>query len=57
MGYGAGGQTLGLAVGGGLLLSQLVTLCLTPVYYTYLAALQERLRHRKVEPLVPAAAD
>jgi HAE1 family hydrophobic/amphiphilic exporter-1 len=60
LGYGAGGearQPLGLAVVGGLLLSQLVTLYLTPVYYTYLAALQERFRRRKVAPLVPAAAD
>jgi HAE1 family hydrophobic/amphiphilic exporter-1 len=60
LGYGTGGearQPLGLAVVGGLLLSQLVTLYLTPVYYTYLAALQERFRRRKVLPLAPAAAD
>lgn len=46
-GYGAGGearQPLGLVVVGGLLFSQLVTLYLTPVYYTYLAALQSRLQ-------------
>ena len=32
---------------GGLLFSQLVTLYLTPVFYTYMAAIQERLRGRK----------
>jgi HAE1 family hydrophobic/amphiphilic exporter-1 len=57
LGYGAGGearQPLGLAVVGGLLFSQLVTLYLTPVYYTYLAALQEKFTGRKAQPLVPS---
>ena len=56
VGYGAGGearQPLGLAVVGGLLFSQLVTLFLTPVYYTYLAGLQEWFRSRKTVKLVP----
>jgi HAE1 family hydrophobic/amphiphilic exporter-1 len=47
LGYGAGGearQPLGLVVVGGLLFSQLVTLYLTPVFYTYMAALQERIQ-------------
>ena len=47
LGYGAGGEArrpLGLAVVGGLLFSQLVTLYLTPVVYTYMAAVQERVR-------------
>ena len=43
IGFGAGGdsrQPLGLAVVGGLLLSQVVTLYLTPVVYTYMGGLQ-----------------
>jgi hydrophobic/amphiphilic exporter-1 (mainly G- bacteria), HAE1 family len=50
LGYGAGGearQTLGLAVVGGLLFSQLITLYLTPVVYTYLDALSERRSGKK----------
>jgi HAE1 family hydrophobic/amphiphilic exporter-1 len=48
-GYGAGGesrQPLGLAVVGGLLLSQVVTLYLTPVVYSYLAGFQKYMRKR-----------
>jgi hydrophobic/amphiphilic exporter-1 (mainly G- bacteria), HAE1 family len=47
LGYGAGGearQPLGLVVVGGLLFSQLVTLYLTPVVYTYMAQLQMWLK-------------
>ena len=50
LGYGAGGearQPLGLVVVGGLLFSQLVTLYLTPVFYTYMAALQDRVQSWK----------
>jgi HAE1 family hydrophobic/amphiphilic exporter-1 len=50
MGYGAGGearQPLGLVVVGGLLFSQLVTLYLTPVFYTYMASAQDFVRNRK----------
>ena len=50
LGWGAGAearQPLGLVVVGGLLFSQLVTLYLTPVFYTYMAALQMKLRSRK----------
>src|SRR5207344_2107583 len=46
LGYGAGGearQPLGMVVVGGLLFSQLVTLYLTPVVYTYMAQFQEWL--------------
>ncbi len=58
VGYGAGGesrQPLGLVVVGGLLFSQLVTLYLTPVYYTYLAAVQTWYQKKKApaQPLVP----
>jgi HAE1 family hydrophobic/amphiphilic exporter-1 len=50
LGYGAGGearQTLGLAVVGGLLFSQLITLYLTPVVYTYMDALSQWQASRK----------
>jgi hydrophobic/amphiphilic exporter-1 (mainly G- bacteria), HAE1 family len=50
LGMGAGGearQPLGMAVVGGLLFSQLVTLYLTPVVYTYLAAVQTWFSGRK----------
>ena len=47
VGYGAGGearQPLGLVVVGGLIFSQLVTLYLTPVVYTYMAQFQTWLK-------------
>jgi HAE1 family hydrophobic/amphiphilic exporter-1 len=49
LGYGAGGearQPLGLVVVGGLVFSQLVTLYLTPVVYTYMAQVQTWLGRR-----------
>jgi HAE1 family hydrophobic/amphiphilic exporter-1 len=56
VGYGAGGearQPLGLVVVGGLLFSQLVTLYLTPVVYTYMAQVQTWMRSRQKTPLEP----
>lgn len=47
IGFGAGADArrpMGLVMVGGLLFSQLVTLYLTPVFYTYMDALQERIR-------------
>ncbi|MBA4190223.1 MAG: acriflavine resistance protein B [Planctomycetaceae bacterium] len=51
LGWGAGAESrkpLGLAVVGGLLVSQVLTLYFTPVYYIYLDKL--RFRRRPVEP-------
>lgn len=50
LGLGAGGDArrpLGLAVVGGLVISQMVTLYLTPVLYLYLERIQQRLSRRR----------
>ena len=56
LGFSASAETrrpLGLAVVGGLVVSQLLTLYITPVYYTYLDTLQHALRRRR--PRVPVS--
>ncbi len=56
LGLGAGAESrkpLGLAVVGGLVLSQIVTLYITPVVYTYLDSLQSSIR-RRIKKEVPS---
>jgi len=56
LGLGAGAESrrpLGLAVVGGLAFSQLITLYVTPVFYTYLDELQQRFRRKPRSPRTP----
>ncbi|HVB39117.1 MAG TPA: efflux RND transporter permease subunit, partial [Vicinamibacterales bacterium] len=58
LGVGAGAESrrpLGLAVVGGLLVSQLLTLYITPVYYVYLEGIRQRLTRGR-RRTAPAAA-
>jgi hydrophobic/amphiphilic exporter-1 (mainly G- bacteria), HAE1 family len=53
LGFGAGAESrrpLGLAVVGGLLVSQLLTLYITPVYYMYIEQARMRLARRREAP-------
>ncbi|MBY0494729.1 MAG: efflux RND transporter permease subunit [Cyanobacteria bacterium] len=58
LGAGAGAESrrpLGLAVVGGLLVSQLLTLYITPVYYVYIENARLRLTRRRQEEEAPSA--
>jgi len=53
VGFGEGAearQPLGLAVVGGLVVSQVLTLYITPVIYLYMERLQNKLRGRRPVP-------
>ena len=60
LGVGAGAASrrpLGLSVVGGLILAQIVTLYLTPVFYTYMDSLQTWLSHGKRKTTTERAAE
>jgi len=58
LGWGSGGETrrpIGLTVLGGIVVSQIMTLYLTPIVYTYMAGLSRRISSRpKMIPVQPA---
>jgi len=60
IGFGAGAEArrpLGLAVVGGLAFSQVVTLYVTPVFYTYLDAFQKRFIKKRTAQAAGAPAE
>jgi HAE1 family hydrophobic/amphiphilic exporter-1 len=59
LGLGAGGESrraLGLTVVGGLLVSQCLTLFITPVVYLYLESFQQRFSRKTIAPGTPPAS-
>jgi hydrophobic/amphiphilic exporter-1 (mainly G- bacteria), HAE1 family len=53
LGWGAGSESrrpLGIAVVGGLVFSQVLTLYLTPVFYIYMEAWRQQLKGRRWKP-------
>jgi HAE1 family hydrophobic/amphiphilic exporter-1 len=59
LGLGAGAESrrpLGLAVAGGLLFSQALTLYITPVIYTYMDRLEQWVTHLRRVPPTPLPA-
>jgi len=60
LGWGAGAEArrpLGLAVVGGLIVSQTLTLYVTPVFYTYMEGMREHFARRAPSPKVTGADD
>jgi len=60
LGHGAGAEArrpLGIVVVGGLAFSQIITLYITPVIYTYFDALQERLGRRRAKERVSVSPE
>jgi len=58
MGFGAGAESrrpLGLAVVGGLVFSQMLTLYVTPVFYTYMEAVSEKLGRKPAVAPAPVS--